>query len=87
MPPAPHLCGLNAHVYADYDQAYDAGKSVDGMADTWDAGVLRGSFNQLKKLKAKHCGTSSAAPQSLLSAWTCSRCQRKTSSTNTFATA
>ena len=40
--------------YADYDQAYDVGKSVDGVADTWDAGVLRGSFNQLKKLKAKH---------------------------------
>ena len=42
--------------YADYDQAYDAGKSVDGTADTWDAGTLRGSFNQLKKLKAKHPG-------------------------------
>ena len=40
--------------YADYDMAYDAGRSVDGVADTWDAGALRGSFNQLKKLKAKH---------------------------------
>ncbi|HMI88892.1 MAG TPA: glycoside hydrolase family 18 protein [Polyangiaceae bacterium] len=42
--------------FADYDQAYDATKSVDGTADTWDAGVLRGSFNQLKQLKAKHPG-------------------------------
>jgi chitinase len=40
--------------YADYDMAYDATKSVDGVADTWDAGALRGNFNQLKKLKAKH---------------------------------
>jgi hypothetical protein len=43
-------------VYADYDMAYDAARSVDGVADTWDAGALRGSFNQLKKLKAKHPG-------------------------------
>jgi len=42
--------------YADYDMAYDAGRSVDGVADTWDAGALRGSFNQLKKLKAKYPG-------------------------------
>jgi chitinase len=37
--------------YADYDQAYTAANSVDGVADTWDAGALRGSFNQLRKLK------------------------------------
>jgi chitinase len=37
--------------YADYDKAYTAGESVDGVADTWDAGALRGSFNQLRKLK------------------------------------
>ncbi|MDI1465328.1 glycosyl hydrolase family 18 protein [Catellatospora sp. KI3] len=37
--------------YADYDKAYDAATSVDGVADTWDAGALRGSFNQLRKLK------------------------------------
>ncbi|MEC3973919.1 glycoside hydrolase family 18 protein [Amycolatopsis sp. H20-H5] len=42
--------------YADYDKAYDAAGSVDGGADTWDAGALRGNFNQLKKLKAKHPG-------------------------------
>jgi chitinase len=40
--------------YADYDKAYTAADSVDGVADTWDAGALRGSFNQLKKLKAKY---------------------------------
>jgi chitinase len=37
--------------YADYDKAYSAADSVDGVADTWDAGALRGSFNQLRKLK------------------------------------
>jgi chitinase len=37
--------------YADYDRFYQAGESVDGQPDTWDAGALRGSFNQLRKLK------------------------------------
>ncbi len=37
--------------YADYDQAYDAPSSVSGVADTWDAGALRGSFHQLQELK------------------------------------
>ncbi|MET8866897.1 glycosyl hydrolase family 18 protein [Nonomuraea sp. NPDC004580] len=40
--------------YADYDRFYQAGESVDGVADTWDPGALRGSFNQLRKLKKKH---------------------------------
>ncbi|HEV7934362.1 MAG TPA: glycosyl hydrolase family 18 protein [Actinomadura sp.] len=40
--------------YADYDRAYSAAESVDGVADTWDAGALRGSFNQLRKLKKKY---------------------------------
>ncbi|MEU8827853.1 glycoside hydrolase family 18 protein [Streptomyces sp. NPDC048636] len=40
--------------YADYDKAYDAATSVDGKADTWDAGALRGNFNQLRKLKKLH---------------------------------
>jgi chitinase len=40
--------------YADYDKFYDAASSVDGVADTWDAGALRGSFNQLRKLKKKY---------------------------------
>ncbi len=40
--------------YADYDRAYSAAESVDGVADTWDAGALRGSFNQLRKLKKQY---------------------------------
>ncbi|MFJ3935785.1 glycosyl hydrolase family 18 protein [Streptomyces parvus] len=38
--------------YADYDKAYTAAQSVDGVADTWDQ-PLRGNFNQLRKLKAQ----------------------------------
>jgi len=40
--------------YADYDKFYDAASSVDGVADSWDAGALRGNFNQLRKLKKKY---------------------------------
>lgn len=40
--------------YADYDKAYTADQSVDGVADTWDDGALRGNFNQLRKLKKLH---------------------------------
>ncbi|MGW7460047.1 glycosyl hydrolase family 18 protein [Streptomyces sp. NPDC054797] len=36
--------------FADYDKAYTADQSVDGVADTWDQ-PLRGNFNQLRKLK------------------------------------
>ncbi|GAB1818272.1 glycosyl hydrolase family 18 protein [Herbidospora sp. RD11066] len=39
--------------YADYEKAYTAAESVDGVADTWDQ-PLRGSFNQLRKLKAAY---------------------------------
>ncbi|NBM14867.1 glycoside hydrolase family 18 chitinase [Streptomyces sp. GC420] len=39
--------------YADYEKAYTAADSVDGVADTWDQ-PLRGSFNQLRKLKQKY---------------------------------
>ncbi|MEU3356194.1 glycoside hydrolase family 18 protein [Streptomyces sp. NPDC037389] len=42
--------------YADYDKFYDAAGSVDGKADTWDDGALRGNFNQLRKLKKLHPG-------------------------------
>ncbi|AXI79870.1 glycoside hydrolase family 18 protein [Peterkaempfera bronchialis] len=39
--------------WADYQRPVDAGEAVDGVADT--AGQpLKGSFNQLRKLKAKH---------------------------------
>ncbi|MFI7012497.1 glycosyl hydrolase family 18 protein [Streptomyces sp. NPDC050145] len=39
--------------YADTDMAYTAANSVSGAADTWDQ-PLRGAFNQLRQLKAKH---------------------------------
>lgn len=39
--------------YADYETAYTAAESVDGVADTWDQ-PLRGSFNQLRKLKTPY---------------------------------
>ncbi|MFC6580373.1 glycosyl hydrolase family 18 protein [Planomonospora parontospora] len=39
--------------FADYEKAYTAGQSVDGVADTWDQ-PLRGNFNQLRKLKKAH---------------------------------
>jgi chitinase len=42
--------------YADYDKAYTAADSVDGVADTWDAGALRGNFGQLRRLKKMHPG-------------------------------
>ena len=38
---------------ADYGRPFSAAQSVDGVADTgWEP--LRGNFNQLRKLKAKH---------------------------------
>lgn len=40
--------------YAATDKYYDAASSVDGIADLWDTGALRGNFNQLKKLKQMH---------------------------------
>src|SRR6266568_5612551 len=39
--------------YADYQRSYDAATSVDGLADAWDQ-PLRGNFDQLRKLKARH---------------------------------
>ncbi|MDQ0380107.1 glycoside hydrolase family 18 protein [Amycolatopsis thermophila] len=42
--------------YAAYDMAYSAANSVDGVADTWDAGALRGNIGQLKRLKQMHPG-------------------------------
>ena len=41
--------------FADYTKAFAAGESVDGVGDTWDQ-KLRGNFNQIKELKAKHPG-------------------------------
>ncbi len=40
--------------YAATDKYYDANSSVDGVADVWDEGALRGNFNQLLKLKQMH---------------------------------
>ncbi len=39
--------------YADYQKSYDAAGSVDGVGDVWNQ-PLKGNFNQLKKLKARH---------------------------------
>lgn len=39
--------------YADYNKRYDADESVDGIADTVSQ-PLKGSFNQLKKLKTMY---------------------------------
>jgi chitinase len=39
--------------FADFQRAYAAGESVDGVADSFSQ-PLRGNFNQLRKLKAKH---------------------------------
>ncbi|WP_202626694.1 glycosyl hydrolase family 18 protein [Steroidobacter agaridevorans] len=39
--------------YADYQKSYDAAGSVDGVGDSWSQ-PLKGNFNQLKKLKARH---------------------------------
>jgi chitinase len=44
-------CALG-DTYADYDRFYTAAESVDGVADTWDTGALRGNFGQLRRLKA-----------------------------------
>lgn len=39
--------------FADYQKAFDAAGSVDGAGDRWDQ-PLKGNWNQLRKLKAKH---------------------------------
>ncbi|MFD8493679.1 glycosyl hydrolase family 18 protein [Amycolatopsis sp. NPDC059657] len=49
-------CSATDDTFADYDKAYDAASSVDGVADTWDAGALRGNFGQLRRLKKMHPG-------------------------------
>ncbi|MDO3381614.1 glycosyl hydrolase family 18 protein [Gilvimarinus algae] len=37
--------------YAATDKAYDAAGSVDGVADSWESGAVRGNFGQIKRLK------------------------------------
>jgi chitinase len=39
--------------FADYEKSYDAGTSVDGVADVFGQPIA-GNFNQLKKLKARY---------------------------------
>ncbi len=39
--------------FADYEKAFDANESVDGVADSFSQ-PLRGNFNQLRKLKIMH---------------------------------
>lgn len=51
--PADPNTGAGGDAFADYTKAFQADQSVDGVADTWDQ-PLRGNWNQLKKLKAKH---------------------------------
>ena len=51
--PSDPNTGAGGDAFADYSKAYGADQSVDGKADTWDQ-PLRGSWNQLKKLKAKY---------------------------------
>jgi chitinase len=43
----------NGDTYADREKAYTSADSVDGVADAWDQ-PLRGTFNQLFKLKKKY---------------------------------
>lgn len=45
--------GEGGDAWADYSRPYSAAESVDGLADAWNA-PLRGHWNQLRKLKAKH---------------------------------
>lgn len=54
--PAPDSNGTILPVidtYTAYQQIYDADLSIDGIADD-SVQALRGNFNQLKKLKARH---------------------------------
>jgi chitinase len=45
--------GEGGDAFADYQKAYDESNSVDGVRDLWNQ-PLKGNFNQLKKLKARH---------------------------------
>ncbi|MEZ0472355.1 glycosyl hydrolase family 18 protein [Luteimonas salinilitoris] len=47
--------GAGGDAFADYTKSFGAAQSVDDVGDTWDQ-PLRGNWNQLKKLKARHPG-------------------------------
>jgi chitinase len=51
--PSNEATGAGGDAFADYSKAFSAAESVDNVADTWDQ-PLRGSWGQLKKLKAKY---------------------------------
>lgn len=51
--PTNEATGEGGDAFADYTKAFSAAESVSGTADTWDQ-PLRGNWNQLKQLKAKH---------------------------------
>ncbi|MCW4454257.1 glycosyl hydrolase family 18 protein [Flavobacterium sp. MXW15] len=51
--PADPNTGAGGDAFADYTKAFSAAESVSGNADSWDQS-LRGNWNQLKQLKAKH---------------------------------
>ncbi|WP_332840086.1 glycosyl hydrolase family 18 protein [Stenotrophomonas sp. Iso1] len=45
--------GAGGDAFADYTKSFGAGESVSGRGDQWNQ-PLRGNWNQLKQLKAKH---------------------------------
>ncbi len=49
------LCSIGDS-WADTDRPFTAEESVDGVADSTDAGTLHGNFGQLRKLKKLHPG-------------------------------
>jgi len=49
----PNAGAVAGDAFADYQKGFDAATSVDGVADSFDQ-PLKGNFNQLKKLKARH---------------------------------
>lgn len=51
--PSDPNTGVGGDAFADYTKSFPAGESVSGVGDTWDQ-KLRGNWNQLKQLKAKH---------------------------------
>jgi chitinase len=51
--PDANLKCASLDTFADYGKRFDAGESVDGVADTV-AQPLKGNFNQLLKLKQRH---------------------------------
>ncbi|WP_349985020.1 glycosyl hydrolase family 18 protein [Stenotrophomonas sp. WHRI 8082] len=67
--PSDANTGAGGDAFADYSKAFAAGESVSGSADTWDQ-PLRGNWNQLKQLKAKHPGLKALIS---LGGWTWSR--------------